>query len=110
MLAKKIHPLNPEFSHWIKNDYFLNQHHSPTAGFIGTMVLLHTCEQVTLYGFNLRSGTEHELKEWYFPKKARSPRKGFEMSTQHHHVVGWQYVSNRWNGNDGGGGGGAKTP
>ena len=57
--------------------------------------------QVTLYGFKLRAGEDHVLKEWYFPKKKLSPLKGHELSTKLHHVFGWHYVSNRWGGSGG---------
>lgn len=56
VLQKKAHPLNPDFLMYVKSEYFTRVGHNPSAGFVATLLLLHSCRSVHMYGFHIMAG------------------------------------------------------
>lgn len=56
VLRKKAHPLNPDFLMYVRNEYFRKVGHNPSAGFVATVLLLHSCRSVHMYGFHIMAG------------------------------------------------------
>jgi hypothetical protein len=76
LIHKKVHALNPDFVQWIKNDYWTVNHHIPTSGFVGIVLMMYYCKSVTIYGFALQDTwtdtgqkTRMGLKAWYYEKR-----------------------------------------
>jgi len=73
LIEKKAHAVNPRFFEYANSRYFRKLGEHPTSGMVMTLLLLHRCEKVTLYGFNGKG-----LKSWYYPKRRKgenAPKK-----------------------------------
>jgi hypothetical protein len=73
LIEKKAHGLNPRFFDYANSRYFRKLGEHPSSGMVMTLLLLHKCEKVTLYGFNGK-----QLKRWYYPKRKKgenAPKK-----------------------------------
>jgi hypothetical protein len=73
LIDKKAHGLNPRFFDYANSRYFRKLGEHPSSGMVMTLLLLHKCEKVTLYGFNGK-----QLKRWYYPKRKKgenAPKK-----------------------------------
>lgn len=68
VLEKKVHPMNPDFNQHTKTPYFKKVGHIPSAGFVASVILLHVCQKVNLFGFNILATKKkpHNMKTWYY--------------------------------------------
>ena len=66
LLAKNVHPINPEFLDY-SAALFRSKGHLVTQGFRGLLVLMHSCAKVHVYGFD--GGPD-----WYFDKERNRGR------------------------------------
>lgn len=63
---KKTHALNPAFRWQAQTEAFFLAAHMSTSGFLGTLLLLHTCKEVSAFGF-----TGSKLEAWYYNKRPK---------------------------------------
>ena len=66
LVEKKAHALNPRFIEYVNSRYFRKLGEHASSGMVMTLLLLHKCEKVTLYGFNGKN-----MKRWYYPKRRK---------------------------------------
>ena len=66
LVEKKTHALNPRFIEYANSRYFRKLGEHASSGMVMTLLLLHKCEKVTLYGFNGKN-----MKRWYYPKRRK---------------------------------------
>ena len=66
LVEKKAHALNPRFIEYANSRYFRKLGEHASSGMVMTLLLLHKCEKVTLYGFNGKN-----MKRWYYPKRRK---------------------------------------
>ena len=69
---KKVHALNPAFVAYARRDTFAaDVGHNPSSGFAATLLLLHVCNSVDIYGFSVFQD-DPRMKRWYYNHDRRS--------------------------------------
>lgn len=64
--GKKVHALNPAFVAYARRDTFAaDVGHNPSSGFTATLLLLHLCHAVNIYGFSVFQDNPR-MKQWYY--------------------------------------------
>jgi hypothetical protein len=90
---KKVHAINPAFFHYVVNNrYFTSKRERPSSGMVLAVMLLHVCEEITLFGFSGAS-----IKGWYFPppgggKTMTLPKKKW-LRNQRWVVDAWNFAA-----------------
>lgn len=68
---KKVHALNPAFVAYARRDTFAaDVSHNPSSGFTATLLLLHVCNSVDVYGFSVFRD-DPRMKQWYYNHEHR---------------------------------------
>ena len=83
--GKKVHALNPAFVAYARRDTFAaDVGHNPSSGFTATLLLLHICSSVDIYGFSVFHD-DPRMKRWYYNHDRRtSPHSDVRGVTRSH--------------------------
>lgn len=80
--GKKVHALSPAFVAYAKRDTFAaDVGHNPSSGFTATLLLLHMCNSVDIYGFSVFLNERPSMKRWYYNHDHRPSPRAVEFDT-----------------------------
>lgn len=84
--GKKVHALNPAFVAYARRDTFAAAvGHNPSSGFTATLLLLHVCSSVDIYGLSVFHD-DPRMKRWYYDHEVRTPPQSYDIGVTSSHA------------------------